>query len=64
MLPWDNSVAEDYGVTSAVMKRQGKVLAPIDLLITMPALGIGAVLVTNNQIFSQMADLHLEDWTD
>ena len=46
------------------MKRQGKVLAPMDLLITMLALGIGTVLVTNDQIFSQMADLHLEDWTD
>ena len=64
VLPWDNRVAEDYGVAREVMERQGKVLAPIDLLIATHALSIGAVLVTNDQAFSQMADLHLEDWTD
>lgn len=64
VLPWDNSVAEDYGVARAAMERQGKVHAPIDLLIATHALSIGAVLVTNDQAFSQMAELHLEDWTD
>jgi tRNA(fMet)-specific endonuclease VapC len=64
VLPWDNNITEDYGITRAAMERQGKVLAPVDLLIATHALSIGAVLVTNDQAFSQMAELHLEDWTD
>ena len=64
VLPWDSTAAEHYGTVRADMARQGKVLAPLDLLIATHALSVDAVLVTNDQAISQMANLHIEDWTD
>lgn len=64
VLPWDSVIAECYGSVRADMSRQGKILAPLDLLIAAHALGVGAVLVTNDRAFSQVASLHVEDWTE
>ncbi len=63
VLPWDSATAECYGPVRADMLRQGKMLAPLDLLIAAHALGVGAVLVTNDRAFSQVASLNVEDWT-
>lgn len=63
VLPWDRVVAEQYGSARAVMARQGKVLAPLDLLIATHALSVDAVLVTNDQSFKFVNDLKIEDWT-
>ena len=63
VLPWDSVIAERYGAVRADMARQGKILAPLDLLIATHALSVGAVLVTNDRAFMQVADLHVEDWT-
>lgn len=64
VLPWDNAAAENYGILRAEMERQGRILAPLDLLIATHALTIGAALVTNDQSFRQLPGLDLEDWTD
>lgn len=64
VLPWDSEIAERYGTVRADMERQGKILAPLDLLIATHALGVGAILVTNDRAFGQVADLHVEDWTN
>jgi len=64
VLPWDSTVAKHYGFVRAEMERHGMILAPLDLLIATHALSIGAVLVTNDRAFSQVTDLHVEDWTD
>jgi tRNA(fMet)-specific endonuclease VapC len=64
ILPWDSAIAERYGTVRADMARQGKILAPLDLLIATHALGVGAVLVTNDRAFGQVANLVVEDWTD
>lgn len=64
VLPWDNVVAEHYGTMRANLERQGKILAPLDLLIATHALRVDAILVTNDRAFGQVADLHVEDWTD
>ena len=61
VLPWN--CATCYGTVRANMERQGKTLGSLDLLIATHALNIGAVLVTNDRAFSQLADLHVEDWT-
>ena len=58
------AIAEHYGSVRADMERQGKILAPLDLLIATHALSGGAVLVTNDRAFIQVADLLVEDWTD
>jgi len=63
VLPWNTVVAERYGAVRAAMESKGKILSPLDLLIAAHALTVGAVLVTNDRAFSQVTDLHLEDWT-
>ena len=66
VLPWDAVAAERYGAVRADMERQGKILAPLDLLIATHALSVGAVLVTNDRAFAQMTpltDLQCDDWT-
>ena len=64
VLPWDSETAERYGTARAHVERQGKMLAPLDLLIAAHALGAGAVLVTNDRSFARVAKLQVEDWTD
>ena len=64
VLPWDAAVAEYYGAVRADMERQGKLLAPLDMLIGAHALSASAVLVTNDQAFQRVGDLQTEDWTE
>lgn len=63
VLPWNSQVAACYGHTRATLQTQGKVIAPLDLLIASHALSTGAVLVSNDQAFRQIQGLMLEDWT-
>jgi tRNA(fMet)-specific endonuclease VapC len=62
-LPWDSGAAECYGTVRAAMTRQGKVLAPLDLLIAAHALSLGSVLVTNDKAFGLVDALPIEDWS-
>lgn len=62
VLPWDSVVAERYGALRADIERQGKSLAPLDLLIATHALATESVLVTSDQAFWQIAGLQLENW--
>ena len=64
VMPWDERVAEHYAQIRASLERQGKTLAPLDLLIASHAESIGAVLVTNDQAFRWMGSLRVEDWTE
>ena len=63
VLPWDSAVTPQYASARAGMASQGKTLAPLDLLIASHALSMNAILVTNDQAFSQMPNLAIEDWT-
>ena len=63
VLPWDHAAAERYGITRADLVRKGKILAPLDLLISTHALSMGAILVTSDSVFGQVPDLVVEDWT-
>jgi tRNA(fMet)-specific endonuclease VapC len=63
VLPWTNLTAETYGNLRAEMKKIGKSLAPLDLLIAAHAIESGAVLVTNDSAFRHVPGLEVEDWT-
>ncbi len=64
VFPWDAATSEVYGPARATSERQGRVLAPLDLLIGSHALSIDAVLVTNDRAFAQLPGLAVEDWTE
>ena len=64
VLPWDAAASEIYGPARASTQREGRVLAPMDLLIGSHALSIDAVLVTNDRAFAQLPGLEVEDWTE
>lgn len=62
-LPWDGEVAERYGTLRAALERDGRPLAPLDLLIAAQALAAGAALVTSDRAFAQIPELRVEDWS-
>ena len=64
VLPWDSAIVKNYGLIRVEMERQGKTLAPLDLLIAAHALSLNAVLVTNDKAFYQVGGLTIEDWTN
>ena len=64
VLPWDAATSEIYGPARAASQHEGRVLAPMDLLIGSHALSIDAVLVTNDRAFGQLPGLLVEDWTE
>jgi tRNA(fMet)-specific endonuclease VapC len=63
VLPWNSQAAERYGAVRASLVRQGKSLAPLDLLIATHALSIDATLITNDAAFRQVIDLRVDDWS-
>ena len=62
ILPWSEACARVYGRLRADLERNGKPLAAMDLLIASHALSEGCTLVTADQAFAHVADLHLEAW--
>lgn len=64
VLPWDAATSEIYGPARSANQREGRVLAPMDLLIGAHALSVDAVLVTNDRAFAQLPGLAVEDWTE
>jgi tRNA(fMet)-specific endonuclease VapC len=56
-------VAEAYGHLKASLEGQGLNLEDNDLWIAATALTHGAVLVTRDQIFTQVPGLQVENWT-
>ena len=63
VLAWDSRASHSYAVARASLERDGKSIAPPDLLIGAHALSHSSVLVTNDQAFRHLSDLSLEDWT-
>ncbi len=64
ILNFDDSDAVDYGMLKADLKRQGRIIGPIDMLLAGQALNKDLILVTNNtKEFERVKGLKLEDWT-
>jgi tRNA(fMet)-specific endonuclease VapC len=63
VLAWDSSAAQAYGRLRARLRRAGTPLANMDLLIAAHALAQGAVLVSHDRVFRQIAPfVKVEDW--
>ena len=62
MLAWDRSVALQYSLLRTEMNKQGKPLAPLDMLIAAHALSIKAILVSSDSAFQMVPGLQVEDW--
>lgn len=63
VLPFDDKDAQEYGKIKAELKRKGRIIGPMDLLIAAQAKSKELILVTNNTgEFERIADLELENW--
>ncbi len=63
ILPWDSEAAQQYGQLRATLERKGRVMGNLDMMIGAQALASGLILVTNDQAFSRIVGLKIEDWT-
>ncbi len=57
ILHWGRGEALAYGELRARQEAAGKILGNLDLLIAAHAIAVGAVLVTNDKAFAQVAGL-------
>jgi tRNA(fMet)-specific endonuclease VapC len=57
VLPWGREEALTYGTLRDNQEAAGKALGNLDMLIAAHAITVGAVLVTNDKGFLQLADL-------
>ena len=62
LLSWTAETAAVYGRLRAEMRRRGKALGSLDMLIAAQALEIDATLVTSDRAFRNVPDLKVEDW--
>lgn len=62
VLAWDSAAATRYGVLRATLEAGGTPLGNLDTLIAAHALSLGAILVTNDQAFTRVPDLVVENW--
>jgi tRNA(fMet)-specific endonuclease VapC len=60
--PWTRSTAVVYGKLRAELKRLGRPLAPLDMMIAAHALELGATLITSDRALLSTPGLTAEDW--
>ena len=63
VLPWTRNTAAAYGELRSAMRKAGKALQPLDMLIAAHAFEAGATLVSNDRAFRHVPGLTVEDWT-
>jgi tRNA(fMet)-specific endonuclease VapC len=63
ILPWDSDSAQQYGHLRASLEGAGQPMGNLDLMVGAHALALGAILVTNDQAFTRIKKLKVEDWT-
>lgn len=61
---FESSAAWEYGSIRNALKKKGKIIGSMDLLIAAHARSLGVTLVTNNEKeFSRVKGLAIENWT-
>ena len=63
VLPWTSATARCYAGVRADFERQGKTIAPLDLLIAAHALEAGLTLVSRDKVFGHVEGLAVQDWS-
>ena len=63
ILPWDSGAAKAYSYLRAALERSGTPMGNLDLMIAAHAISVGAVLVSNDQVFRTIKHLRVEDWS-
>ena len=64
ILNFDDSDAIDYGRLKTDLRKQGRVIGPIDMLLAAQALNKEFIFVTNNiKEFERVHGLKIEDWS-
>ena len=63
VIPFDTGAAEEYGNICAYLKKKGKPIGTMDMLISAHAKSEELTVVTHNtREFERVSDLKLEDW--
>lgn len=63
VIPFDDLVAQEYGIIIADLQKKGTQIGPMDTLIAAHAKSLNMILVTNNtREFARVDGLALEDW--
>ncbi len=64
ILNFDDSDAIDYGKLKTDLRKQGRIIGPIDMLLAAQALNKELIFVTNNvKEFERVKGLKIEDWS-
>ena len=64
ILNFDDSDAIDYGRLKTDLRKLGRVIGPIDMLLAAQALNKELIFVTNNvKEFERVKGLKIEDWS-
>jgi tRNA(fMet)-specific endonuclease VapC len=65
VLNFDDDDAISYGKLKSRLKRTGKLISPLDMLLAAQALSKDMIFVTNNASeFERIEGLQIEDWSD
>lgn len=65
ILPFGSAAASKYGEIRTYLKKQGKPIGPLDMLIAGHAKAEKLILVTNNvREFERVPGLELENWVE
>ena len=60
--PIDNSTAILYGIIHYDLKRRGRVLSQVDMMLAALARQMKVTLVTTDQDFASLPDVPTENW--
>ena len=63
ILPFNDKDAVEFGIIKADLSKKGKIIGPMDLLISAQAKSRKLILVTNNvKEFERIPDIRIENW--